>query len=149
MRSTNIWRPSFSTASMNNESEASRFQRLLGQSAYMFSVWLQSNGLGFVKMCCCFDLNPQRPRNFWHWGWLQRMIELNLLMKGLYHFDISILCSKPQRQRRCFGAKFECHGTTVMCFSIVYSVHFDERFCCSLCSLSKRVVTTEEEKIFY
>ena len=49
MRSTNIWRPSFSTVSMDNESEASRFQRLLGQSAYMFSVWLAKQRLGFCK----------------------------------------------------------------------------------------------------
>ena len=77
------------------------------------------------------------------------MIELTLLMKGLYNFDISILCSKPERQRRCFGAKFECHGTTLMCFSIVYNVHFNERFCFSLSSLSMRMVTLKEEKIFH
>ena len=68
------------TVSICNESEACTFQRLVDQSGCMFSVWLQSNGLGFeMRFALLFwSLIHNFLQNFHYYGRLQRMIDLDL-----------------------------------------------------------------------
>lgn len=115
----------------DNESEARRFQRILGQSACMFSVWLQSNGLGFVKsfgllfwslinnFCeFCGLMDCYREWSTW-------ICKRKVCITSIFSFCLLTAKAKFSFRRQIRVSRQYCCVSQI---DVVYDVHFSSRF---------------------